>query len=38
MAMIMPLFEQASQLEDGKKVGDAKIDAVLKKWVEPSSM
>lgn len=34
MAMIVPLFEQAGDVEDGKKVRDAKIDAVFDKWVE----
>ncbi|MDI9237361.1 hypothetical protein QLQ15_00345 [Lysobacter sp. LF1] len=34
MAMIIPLFEQAGSIEDGKKVRDAQIDAVFEKWVE----
>ena len=34
MAMIIPLFEQAGSLEDGKNVRDAQIDAVFDKWVE----
>lgn len=33
MAMIIPLFEQAGKLEDGKSVADAEIDAVFAKWV-----
>lgn len=34
MAMIIPLFEQAGSLEEGRKVRDAQIDAVFDKWVE----
>lgn len=34
MAMIMPLFAQAGQLEEGKAVPDQEIDAVFAKWVE----
>lgn len=34
MAMIMPLFTQAQDIQDGKKVNDAAIDAVFKQWVE----
>ena len=33
MAMIIPLFEQAGKLEEGKKVADKDIDAVFAKWV-----
>lgn len=33
MAMIIPLFEQAAKLEDGKSVADGEIDAVFAKWV-----
>ena len=36
MAMIIPLFEQAGELEQGKKVADKRIDAVFAKWVEPA--
>lgn len=36
MAMIMPLFEQAESLEQGKQVSDAQIDKVFKQWVEPA--
>lgn len=36
MAMIMPLFEQAESLEQGKKVSDKQIDEVFAKWVEPA--
>lgn len=34
MAMIIPLFEQAGGLEQGKAVTDEQIDAVFAKWVE----
>ena len=34
MAMIVPLFEQAGGLEQGKVVADSEIDAVFAKWVE----
>lgn len=34
MAMIIPLFTQAQDIQDGKKVKDAQIDAVFKQWVE----
>lgn len=34
MAMIIPLFEQAGGLEQGKAVADSEIDAVFAKWVE----
>lgn len=34
MAMIIPLFEQAGGLEEGKAVADEQIDAVFAKWVE----
>lgn len=36
MAMIMPLFEQAESLEQGRQVSDAQIDKVFKQWVEPA--
>lgn len=36
MAMIIPLFEQAESLEQGKKVSDQQIDEVFAKWVEPA--
>lgn len=36
MAMIMPLFEQADSLEEGKTVPDKQIDEVFAKWVEPA--
>jgi len=34
MAMIIPLFTQAQDIQDGKKVKDAEIDNVFKQWVE----
>lgn len=34
MAMIIPLFEQAESLEEGKQVADKQIDEVFAKWVE----
>ncbi len=34
MAMIIPLFTQAQDLQDGKPVKDADIDAVFAQWVE----
>ena len=36
MAMIIPLFTQAEELEQGKQVADADIDAVFAQWVEPA--
>ncbi|UYB51567.1 hypothetical protein OCJ37_16570 [Xanthomonas sp. AM6] len=36
MAMIMPLFEQAEAVQQGKPVADAKIAAVFAQWVEPA--
>ena len=36
MAMIIPLFTQASELEAGKQVADAQIDKVFAEWVEPA--
>ncbi|RDZ29482.1 DUF6607 family protein [Lysobacter silvisoli] len=36
MAMIIPLFEQAGGVQEGKPVADADIDAVFAKWVEPA--
>jgi hypothetical protein len=35
MAMIIPLFTQAGELEEGKQVADARIDEVFAQWVEP---
>ncbi len=37
MAMIIPLFEQAESLEQGKQVSDKQIDEVFAKWVEPAA-
>jgi len=34
MAMIIPLFTQAQDIQDGKSVNDAEIDKVFKQWVE----
>ncbi|MFC3657729.1 hypothetical protein FZ025_05155 [Xanthomonas hyacinthi] len=36
MAMIMPLFEQAEAVQQGKPVADARIAAVFAQWVEPA--
>ncbi|MET0756242.1 MAG: DUF6607 family protein [Pseudoxanthomonas sp.] len=36
MAMIIPLFTQASELGEGKKVADRDIDKVFAEWVEPA--
>ncbi len=36
MAMIVPLFGQADEVRAGKTVGDAAIDAVFARWVEPA--
>ncbi len=36
MAMIIPLFTQAGELEEGKKVADKDIDNVFAEWVEPA--
>ncbi|WP_425477056.1 DUF6607 family protein [Luteimonas cucumeris] len=36
MAMIIPLFEQAESLQQGKQVADKQIDEVFAKWVEPA--
>lgn len=37
MAMIVPLFAQAGELEEGKQVADRDIDKVFAEWVEPAS-
>jgi hypothetical protein len=37
MAMIIPLFTQAGELEEGKKVADQDVDKVFAEWVEPAS-
>ena len=37
MAMIIPLFTQAGELEEGKQVADAEIDKVFAEWVEPAA-
>lgn len=34
MQFIIPLFTQAQDIQDGKNVTDAQIDAVFKQWVE----
>ena len=36
MKMIMPLFTQAEEVEQGQAVADAEIDAVFAEWVEPA--
>ncbi len=36
MAMIMPLFTQAGDVQDGKPVADAAIAKVFADWVEPA--
>ena len=36
MAMIIPLFTQAGEVEEGRAVPDAEIDAVFAQWVEPA--
>ncbi|KAF1718593.1 hypothetical protein CSC74_06980 [Pseudoxanthomonas yeongjuensis] len=36
MAMIIPLFTQAGELEEGKTVADRDIDKVFAAWVEPA--
>jgi hypothetical protein len=36
MAMIVPLFEQAGEVAQGKRVSDKKIDAVFAQWAEPA--
>ncbi len=37
MAMIMPMFQQAEAVQDGKRVKDAQLDAVFAQWVEPAN-
>ena len=37
MAMIIPMFTQAGQLEQGKPVADAEIDKIFAQWVEPAA-
>ncbi len=37
MAMIIPLFTQASEVQEGKDVPDAEIDKVFAEWVEPAA-
>lgn len=36
MAMIIPLFTQAGEIEAGKAVADGEIDQVFAQWVEPA--
>jgi hypothetical protein len=36
MAMIVPLFAQASDIQEGKAVADADIDRVFAEWVAPA--
>jgi len=36
MAMIIPLFTQAGEIQEGKAVDDAEIDKVFAEWVEPA--
>ena len=36
MAMIVPLFAQAGELEQGRSVADRDIDKVFAEWVEPA--
>jgi hypothetical protein len=36
MAMIIPLFTQAGDVQDGKPVADAAIAKVFADWVEPA--
>ena len=36
MAMIIPLFTQAEDVQAGKPVADTQIDAVFAQWVEPA--
>jgi hypothetical protein len=36
MAMIIPLFEQAEAIQDGKAVDEAAIEKVFAQWVEPA--
>ena len=37
MAMIIPLFTQAGEVEAGKPVPEAEIDQVFAEWVEPAA-
>ncbi|WDM73782.1 hypothetical protein K6978_03380 [Xanthomonas cucurbitae] len=37
MAMILPMFEQAERVQQGKRIKDAQIDAVFAKWVDPAN-
>lgn len=37
MALIIPLFTQAGEVQEGKAVADAAIDAQFDKWVEPAA-
>lgn len=37
MALIIPLFTQAGEVQEGKPVDDARIDAEFAKWVEPAA-
>lgn len=36
MAMIIPLFTQAGEIQEGKAVADAEIDEVFAEWVAPA--
>ncbi|WP_435028631.1 DUF6607 family protein [Xanthomonas cucurbitae] len=37
MAMILPMFEQAERVQQGKRVKDAQIDAVFAQWVDSAN-
>nr|WP_155412969.1 hypothetical protein [Xanthomonas arboricola] len=37
MAMIMPMFQQAEAVQNGKRIKDAQLDAVFAQWVEPAN-
>lgn len=37
MTMIIPLFTQAGDVQEGKTVSDAEIDKVFAEWVEPAA-
>ena len=38
MGMIIPLFTQAGELEQGKQVADKDIDKVFSEWTEPAAV
>lgn len=38
MQVIIPLFNQAKAIEEGRAIGDSEIDAVFQAWVQPAGV